>query len=208
MLTRLASTTAGAALLLLATAYFLYSDILSTNDMQADSDTSSLPLEVKLSVAPAPASDLGSVALRITVSNLTPHTISILVWSSPLDPRAVVTGVFDFRSANTNERAPCLDVKFNRKLPDSGYFERTDDAIVEIPATGSIERVIVVKEPEVALAKGERYLVRTEGHWRQIWIHGGGEDGDALLKLSMEEGSIADFASDELAIDVPASDSK
>ena len=166
--------------------------------MPETSDISSVPIEVHLSVPPTPASNLGSTVIRVTITNNSPHPVYILSWSTPLDRRAVITGQFQFISTTTNDPAPCPNMKINRRMPDS--FLSNDDAIFEVPAKGSIVKDVVAAEPEVALTKGDRYRVKTEGWWMRFWVYDGEKEDP--VRLVVEDGKSGDFLSNEIEVDV------
>jgi hypothetical protein len=196
MVSRFAIVTAGAISLLFTGLYLRSFEFGQINIMSESS--SSVPIEVTLSVPPSPSSNLGAAAIRVTITNNSPHTVSILSWSSPIDARAVVTGMFQFVSTTTNKPAPCLDMKINRRMPD--FFLPDDDAIVEVPAKGTFEKDFIAKEPEVALTKGDRYRVKTEGWWMRVWVHDGSTDP---AKLDVESAISGDFVSNEIEVDIP-----
>ncbi|TVY82079.1 hypothetical protein LSUE1_G004956 [Lachnellula suecica] len=161
-----------------------------------------VPLRVTLSLEDSAHSNLGAATVHVTVTNLSPHPVSILRWSSPLDPRAIAMGTLKFVSSRTNETAPCLNIKINRKMPASGYFSMGDDQITTIPAGGTAQRDLQAKEPEVALTKGEQYLVKARGRWMGVWIHES-EEKEAP-KLRMEDALTGDFESNRIGIEIPA----
>jgi hypothetical protein len=196
MVSRFVIVTAGAIFLLVTGIYLRTSNVVQLGTMSEPS--SSVPIDVALSIPPTPSSNLGSAAIRVTITNNFPHTISLLSWSSPVDPRAVITGMFQFISTTTNNPAPCLDMKINRRMP--AYFLPDDDAIVEIPSGGTFEKDFIVQEPEVALTKGDRYRVKTEGWWMRFWVHDGSIDP---TRLSTESGRSGDFLSNEIEVDIP-----
>lgn len=80
------------------------------------------------------------------------------------------------------------------------FFLPDDDAIVEIPAGGKFEKDFIAREPEVALTKGDRYRVKTEGWWMRYWVHDGSIDPK---KLDVDKGRSGDFLSNEIEVDVP-----
>lgn len=159
----------------------------------------SVPFEVELSTGLASDSDLGSIVVHIKITNKTPHRIFLLSWLSPLDPRAVAMGKFSFISTKTNNPAPCIDIKINRKPP--AYFAPSDHVIIELPANGEVKRAVVAKEPDVALTKGERYRVKTEGHWMTFWVQE--DEADDMSELRMEDGKSGEYESNAIEIEVP-----
>ncbi|EPE30597.1 hypothetical protein GLAREA_03564 [Glarea lozoyensis ATCC 20868] len=195
MVSRFAIVTVGAISLLLTGLYLRSFESGQINVMSESQ--SSVPIEVTLSVPPSSSSNLGAASIRVTITNNSPHTVWILSWSSPVDARAVVTGMFKFISTTTNKPAPCLDMKINRRMPD--FFLPDDDAIVEVPAKGTYEKDFIAKEPEVALTKGDRYRVKTEGWWMRVWVHDGSTDA---AKLEVESAISGDFVSNEIEVDI------
>ncbi|CAG8956917.1 hypothetical protein HYFRA_00012372 [Hymenoscyphus fraxineus] len=199
MLHRLIAVSTVAAFL--TATLFWYSDIRSSwaARMSDSAIEASVPFEVELSTGIDAEYEFGSVVVHIKITNKTPYPIFLLSWLSPLDPKAVAMGTFSFISTKTNEPAPCLDIKLNRKPP--AFFAPSDHAIIELPANGEIKRAVVAKQPEVALTKGERYRVKTEGHWMTFWVQ---EDAATdMSQLKMEDGKSGEYASNEIEIDVP-----
>ncbi|RDL40147.1 uncharacterized protein BP5553_00126 [Venustampulla echinocandica] len=200
---RLLVLTAG-AILFLAGTYFRYPRILDELVQMADSSAiSSVPIEVTLSSDTTASSNLGKATIRVTLTNTSPHSISVLQWLSPLDTRAVAIGAFAFTSTRTNSLAPCLNLKLNRKLPESGSFPADANEIIRIPPKGTVEKEVEAKEPDVALTKGERYRVVAQGQWMRVWIHSG--EIDQPEKLSLEDGISGEYKSNELEIEIEGS---
>jgi hypothetical protein len=195
--------TTGALFLLLTTTYLFSLEPLSSVVEQQSPLMRSVPLQVTLSKESWVAnSDLGSVTIHVTLTNLSPNPIYLLLWSSPLDPRAIVTGTLKFVSPETNQSAPCLDIKINRKLPESGYFSIEDEEIITIPAEGTAQRFLEAREPEVALTKGEKYWVRARGNWMGVWTQG--KEGQHVERLALEDGLSGEFESNVIEIEMPA----
>ncbi|PQE06689.1 hypothetical protein CJF30_00008591 [Rutstroemia sp. NJR-2017a BBW] len=101
------------------------------------------------------------VKLKVAFRNKSDKPISFLRWSTPFDPRAVPSGVFEFKSTATGELAPCLNLKLNRKMPESGTYDGED--IEHIDAGGETSKQIEIKAPEVVLSKGEKGDFESEG---------------------------------------------
>ena len=202
MYRRISTTTTGVLFLLLTTTYLFLSRPLSSAVEQEAPIMRSIPLQVSLSKESSANSDLGSATIHVTVKNTSPNPVYLLLWSSPLDPRAVAMGTVKFVSSKTNTTAPCLNIKINRKVPKSGYFSIEDDHIVMIPADGTVQRALEAREPEVALTKGEKYLARAQGHWMGVWTQG--NVGNEVKKLSVEDGLIGEFESNTIEIEIPA----
>lgn len=201
---RLLVLTAG-TILFLAGTYLRYPRILDEVVQMADSSgISSVPVEVTLSSDTTASSNLGSAAIRVTLTNTSPHPISVLRWLSPLDDRAVAMGAFKFTSTKTNSPAPCLNLKLNRKIPESGSFLNDADEIISIPPKGTVDRDFEIKAPEVSLTKGEQYRVVAQGQWMKVWIQD--EDGAGKpKKLSLEDGISGEYESNELEIEIGGS---
>jgi hypothetical protein len=196
MVSRFVFITTGAVLLLFTGVYLSRSSNFDHLGIMSE-PSSSVPMDVTLSVPPSASSDLGSAAFRVTITNTSPHAIFILTWQSPIDPRAVRTGMFKFVSTTTNTAAPCMDMKLNRRMPE--FFNPDDEAIVEVPAGGKFEEDFIAKEPEVALTKGDRYKVKTEGWWMRYWVHDGSINP---AHLGVDKGRSGEFLSNEIEVDV------
>jgi len=166
--------------------------------------SSEIPIKVKLSPASesSPSTTSSSLFLKVTLENTSPtQPISVLRWFSPLDPHAGAIGVFTFTSKSTGNQAPCINLKINHKIPDSGVFSQGDEDIVTIDAGGKIEQEVEVKDHEVALAKGETYIVKAKGRWMGVWT------GEQKV-LGMGDGSwlsIGEFESDSVEVTLPSS---
>ena len=202
MYRRILIVTTGGLFLLLTTTYLFFLEPLSSVVEQQLPIMRSVPLQVTLSKESSANSNLGSATIHVTVTNLSPNPVYLLLWSSPLDPRAVAMGTLKFVSSRTNETAPCLNLKINRKLPESGYFSLEDEHIITIPAEGTAQRDLEAKEPEVALTKGEKYLARAQGYWMGVWTQENG--GKNIEKLSMEDGLSGQYESNAIEIEIPA----
>jgi len=198
--------TTGALFLLFTTSYLFYLEPLSSVVEQQTPTMPTVPIQVTLSKESSwressANSDLGSATIHVTLTNLSPNPVYLLLWSSPLDPRAIVTGTVKFVLARTNQSAPCLDIKINRKLPESGYFSTEDEEIITIPAEGTAQRYLEAREPEVALTKGEKYRVRARGNWMGVWTQG--KEGQQVGRLSLEDGLSGEFESNVIEIEIP-----
>ncbi|TVY89271.1 hypothetical protein LAWI1_G003934 [Lachnellula willkommii] len=202
MYRRILITTTSVLFLLLTTTYLFFSEPLSSVVEQEVPIMHSIPLQVILSKESSANSNLGSATIHVIVKNTSPSPVYLLLWSSPLDPRAVAMGTVKFVSSKTNTTALCLNIKINRKVPKSGYFSVEDDHIMMIPADGTAQRDLEAREPEVALAKGEKYLVKAQGHWMGVWTQE--NDGKNIEKLSVEDGLTGEFDSNTIEIEIPA----
>ena len=180
----------------------VYDDFYFTSEKMTA--TSPIPLEVTLSSEISSESILGSAKLRITLKNTSPHEISLLRWSSPLDSSVPAIGVVSFMSTKTGAKAPCLDMKINHRLPPEGYFSVDDESIVHIPANGKVENVVEFNEPKVALVKGEEYRAKAAGFWMGVWVN---ESGKGVKKLVMgEEMRTGEFESNEILVRLSSED--
>jgi hypothetical protein len=160
-----------------------------------------VPIQVTLSESSA-KSNLGSATVHVTLTNLSPHTISLLRWSSPLDARAIAMGAVRFISTTTNKTAPYLNIKINRKMPESGYFSVEDEWITTIPPSGTAQKELKAGEPEVALTKGEKYRVVAQGRWMGVWRRENEQEEVSTLRL--DDALTGDFESNEIEIEIPS----
>lgn len=190
-----------AVCLLLTTVYLLYlGHAFRVLDSSKPPIMNKVPLRIALSEASG-NSILGSVTIHVVVTNESPSPVYLLRWSSPLDPRAVATGTVAFVHSKTNETAPCLNIKINHKMPESGYFSAEDEAIITIPPGGTAQRDLQAKEPDVALKKGEKYFVKAQGNWMGVWTReSGGEDA---RRLSSGNGLTGEFESNQIEVEIP-----
>lgn len=193
-----------ALILLLTTAYIRCSGFPCDSAMADTSTDLQVPIEISITQNTAIASDLGSAAIRVALKNTSPHDLYLLRWSSPLDPMASAMGVFKFRSTQTNELAPGMNIKVNRRLPDGENFVVSSEDIVKITSGASVEKEIVVKEPQVALSKGESYRVTAEGFWQGIWIP---QQNENVEKLNYGEALRDEYRSNEIEVTIPVGES-
>lgn len=193
-----------ALILLLTTAYIRCAGFPFDSTIMADTSTDlQVPIEISITRNTAITSDLGSAAIRVALRNTSPHDLFLLRWSSPLDPMASAMGVFKFRSTRTNELAPGMNIKVNRRLPDGGNFAVSSEDIIKITSGASVEKEIVVKEPQVVLSKGESYRITAEGFWQGIWIPLQNEN---IEKLNYGEALRDEYRSNEIEIAIPVSE--
>ena len=198
-------TAGGLFILLLTTTYHHYSpQFCNFREMSSTSPSSFVPLQITLSPVPSENSLPGITYLHISLTNLSPHFISFLSWSSPFDNRAAAQGVFSFKSTKTNTAAWGLNLKLNRQLPASGHFSPEDEDIINVPANGKIEREVEIKPPEVVVMTGEEYRVKAEGNWMGVWVHDGDGGMRGRLGLGEEDGvRRGEFESNEIVVVIP-----
>jgi hypothetical protein len=171
--------------------------IVSYSKMTSD-QSSTIPIEVSVSdviVAGSETDHSPVVKLKVALRNTSDKPISFLRWSTPFDPRAVPSGVFEFKSSTTGELAPCLNLKLNRKMPESGTYDEED--IEHIDAGGEISKTIEVKAPEVVLSKGEKYVVKAKGIWMHVVV------GERTDMKSDDDGALrGDFESEGVEVEI------
>lgn len=133
----------------------------------ADTSPNNFPIELSLSSITILSNDEPpTISLKVTLKNTSDKPLSFLRWSTPFDTSAVRMGIFKFKSLNTGEYAPCLDMKLNRRIPESGIFP--EDQIEYIEAGSELSKEIQVKAPDVVLSKTERYEVTAKGNWMHV----------------------------------------
>ncbi|KAH8591551.1 hypothetical protein B0O99DRAFT_690637 [Bisporella sp. PMI_857] len=128
-----------------------------------------IPLQITISDIRSTRGETESpvVILKVTIYNTSSDKgLSFLRWSTPLDKMAVPMGIFVFTSLSSGKPAPCVGLKLNRKIPDSGFFSKDDT--IQITAGGKVEMDVEVKAPHVSLDTGERYSVQVVGHWMHV----------------------------------------
>lgn len=103
--------------------------------------------------------------LQITASvhNTAEIPVTILKWNTPLDPRAGILGIFEFRDTESGEILSTDTIKISRKLPVSA------DDLIEINALESVEAHHTLTGLEVH--KGRGYSVRARGIWHAVWAN-------------------------------------
>jgi hypothetical protein len=171
--------------------------IVSYSKMTSD-HSSTVPIEVSVLDVIATESETNQspiVKLKVALRNTSDKPVSFLRWSTPFDPRAVPSGVFEFKSTTTGELAPCLNLKLNRKMPESGSYDRED--IEHIDAGGEVSKNIEVKAPEVVLNKGDKYVVKARGSWMHVIV------GETTDMKSDDDGVLrGDFESEGVEVEI------
>jgi len=160
-----------------------------------------IPIQVTISDISSHVSETSKspvVNLKITLHNESPDKpISFLRWSSPLDTKSAAMGIFVFTSKSSGNPAPSLNLKLNRKIPDSGVFSSEDT--IRIEAGGKVEKELEIKAPEVVLEKGEKYAVSAKGSWTHVLV------GDyAELKTDQKGVLRGSFESEALEFEAPS----
>jgi hypothetical protein len=70
-----------------------------------------------------------------------------------------------------SEPLPTLGLRVKRRIPSSEIFSEEDDSIITMKVGESIEREIVLHEPEYSgIEKGKKYAVGVQGTWHGVWI--------------------------------------
>ncbi|KAM3067246.1 hypothetical protein ACMFMF_009745 [Clarireedia jacksonii] len=142
--------------------------VISYSKMTSN-QSSTIPIQISISDVVTTESETSHspiVKLKVALRNTSDQPVSFLRWSTPFDPRAVPMGIFEFKSTTSGELATCLNLKLNRKMPESGTYDEED--IEHIDAGGEISKEIEVKAPEVVLSKGEKYVVKAKGSWMHV----------------------------------------
>ncbi|PYH95713.1 hypothetical protein BO71DRAFT_440128 [Aspergillus ellipticus CBS 707.79] len=102
-----------------------------------------------------------TIAIKATITNSSSTPITLLNWSTPLDPHADIIGVFQVRDETTNETL---------SLPTINLSRRTTpflDDLVEVPAEGAVETLATFAR--VPLTEGHRYAIQATGIWHALW---------------------------------------
>lgn len=102
-----------------------------------------------------------SVKLHVIVHNVAEQAVTILIWDSPLDPKASALGVFQVREVGSGRVISGDAVKFARKLPAGR------EAYIEIEARQQTETWVTL--PPLPLKAGKKYAVQTNGEWKGLW---------------------------------------
>ncbi|KAI5367962.1 hypothetical protein Slin15195_G030960 [Septoria linicola] len=101
--------------------------------------------------------------VKITLSNSnSDHTLTLLRWDTPLDPRALDTGVLVLTDRDSGKVIPSPGLKLNRKLPP------TREDFVEIAPSSKVSEERELKGPWLPSA-GQRVSVHVEGEWKALW---------------------------------------
>lgn len=139
-----------------------------------------------------------SLSLAVTLRNTNPdEPVSFLRWSSPFDTAAAAMGVYIFISESTGQPAHCQNLKFKRKVPDSGVYNPEDT--IRIEAGETLTREVTIKTPGVTLKRGEKYSITASGFWMYVLV------GDHSELRTGQEGVLrGDFESKAVKFKVPA----
>ncbi|KAL3477650.1 hypothetical protein BJX99DRAFT_123067 [Aspergillus californicus] len=145
------------AFLLVGSAFYLY----STMSAATRPVPPTLEVRVKSPFIPPSFSPPIAVTVQVSVHNNAKSSVTLLNWGSPLDPKANVLGVFEFRDIHTEETVTLNTIKFARKLPPS------KEDFVEIPAGDIVDAEVTI--PLVPLVEGHRYTIQAKGWWQAVW---------------------------------------
>lgn len=138
-------------------------------------------------------------AITITVTNTSPHPLTLLTWDSPLDPLALQLGLLNLTAPH-----PLLAVVDIPTVQVSRQRPPGDEALVALAAGETAENTIVVlKEAVVAEKnlKGTRMRVALKGRWRAVWF----KDKEALTaaeRAQLVGATSGEFEADEIEIQV------
>ncbi|PWY67906.1 hypothetical protein BO70DRAFT_374477 [Aspergillus heteromorphus CBS 117.55] len=105
--------------------------------------------------------DSGYVCINITISNSNETPITLLNWSTPLDPHADILGVFEMNDETTNKAVQLPTLKISRRL--APFI----DDLVEVPGAGCIETEVTM--PRLALTENHVYSIQAKGIWHALW---------------------------------------
>lgn len=122
---------------------------------------SSLVVHISTSQAELGPDDIAK--FKVTISNPTTQPITVLTWSSPLDPKAAVSGIFKAVEVGDPEHKIIegRKIMFRRVTPPP----RTE--LVEILSGGDV--TVEVELPGFPFESGKSYQMRVEGRWMSAW---------------------------------------
>lgn len=183
----------------------LYILFTSTQDLimssPEDHTNPAIPIEITISDVTnieVESSPSPSVSLLVTLRNTNPDKpVSFLRWSSPFDAKAAAMGIYVFTSESNGQPARCQNLRFKRKVPDSGIYNPEDTIRIEVGE--SLKREVIIKTPEVTLEDGEKYSITASGFWMYVLV------GDhSELKTGQEGVLRGDFQSKAVKFEVAA----
>lgn len=125
-----------------------------------DDTTTSKPSISQLEVHLFPTSSHASVQVSIQNTNPT-QAMTILIWNSPFDTLAPLMGILALSDSHTGEPLPSPGLMMQRTMPPSR------NALIEIPAQGSVERNISLSH-RLLPYKGP-VKVHAAGRWLAVW---------------------------------------
>lgn len=121
-------------------------------------------LVVRLSTAhPVLGAHDDTAHFTVTVSNPSTQPITVLVWGSPLDPKAAVAGIFKAVDVADPEHA---DIE-GRKIMFRRITPPPRDDLVGIPPGGEVSAEVALQG--FPFEAGKSYRVRVEGKWMSSW---------------------------------------
>ncbi|KAI1506415.1 hypothetical protein F5X99DRAFT_2191 [Biscogniauxia marginata] len=168
--------------------YGSYSDVVR----MSDSVISSLKVKVR-QVSSSPPT------LAIGVTNAHSSAVTILSWSSPLDPLAVQLGLLSFTPAGSDSPVEIPKIMVRRRLPPG------PESLVTIEPGQTKEQQLELKQPVVPLDKLQGKVgVVCQGEWTGVWASKADDiPAESLEKLGLsEDGSRDKFESQQVEIDI------
>lgn len=88
-------------------------------------------------------------------------TLTILNWSSPLDPMASLLGVFEVSHVDTGKVIDAPTLMINRKRPPPA------EDLIELAAQQEVTTQVTLTGVE--FTAGQTYSIRATGRWQAVW---------------------------------------
>ncbi|KAL0632195.1 hypothetical protein Q9L58_008944 [Maublancomyces gigas] len=154
---------------------------------------SSLVVHISTSQAELGPDDIAK--FKVTISNPTTQPITVLTWSSPLDPKAAVSGIFKAVEVGDPEHKIIegRKIMFRRVTPPP----RTQ--LVEILSGDDV--TVEVELPGFPFESGKSYQMRVEGRWMSAWfVEKDKVTADMLEEFGTKEEMTGIFRSNEVTI--------
>lgn len=154
---------------------------------------SSLVVHISTSQAELGPDDIAK--FKVTISNPTTQPITVLTWSSPLDPKAAVSGIFKAVEVGDPEHR----IIEGRKIMFRRVTPPPRAELVEILSGDDV--TVEVELPGFPFESGKSYQMRVEGRWMSAWfVEKDKVTADMLEEFGTKEEMTGIFRSNEVTI--------
>ena len=124
--------------------------------------TANIPLTVSLTLPHAILPP--GVPLSLTAATTNPSTtpVTLLTWSTPLDPLSAVLGIYTLTDLTTHSEVDTHLVSIRRAMPPPA------EDFVQIDPGHSVS--VEAEFSRIELVAGHEYEVKAEGWWGVVWV--------------------------------------
>lgn len=142
--------------------------------------------------APSAAPAWGAPTITNVVTNISPNPITLLRWSSPLDPLALQLGLLHITPAGSDIEMEIPTVMVSRQLPPG-----REDLVTLGPGESKAQEIelkdiFVPKEKLFPQGDGGQAKVVCKGEWMAVWpgLRGDEIDDEALQLMGAHEKAV------------------